>query len=157
MFFVNSHLFIMADVTVIHTSPNGNVVKFNGIPLVQFWETFEPPRINKAEVKLCRFFRCPPTKTRNCCFSTNEAGNFERHLLEKHPEVSDLFCFHCHWQLSNEGRMYYKCNQEGVQSLISHIIICHTQRRYQCNLCVYRAISPKHVYLHQFFRHSGKL
>ena len=35
------------------------------------------------------------------------------------------------------------------QKLVRHLISVHSQRRYQCNLCLYRSISPEHVNIHQ--------
>ncbi|XP_074598465.1 uncharacterized protein LOC141853123 [Brevipalpus obovatus] len=101
------------------------------------------------ERKLKIFFKCCFFRGQKCFYTTNETSNFLLHMQKKHQDSSSLFCFYCY----NDGN---DTHFDEVSDLIDHSLIEHSLRRYQCNLCFYRASSKTHVLLHQANTHGDK-
>jgi hypothetical protein len=113
-----------------------------------------------VDKKFCDFFKCTKnfinTENRDQnngkCFATrNTELLFTKHLNEKHPN-EELFCIYCYPEVNDRTTVKKNYNH---RYLVKHMIKRHRFRRYQCNQCLYRALTEDHLNIHQSLTHES--
>ncbi|CAG2118265.1 unnamed protein product, partial [Medioppia subpectinata] len=124
-------------------------------------------QLMKRERQLSKFFKCCPNAatddlnngTNECFFATNDAKEFAQHLQRCHQKVCCIYCLLESRLRSGDSGADVELEVDvfettDCQSLIDHMIQTHGKRVYQCNRCLYRAITCGHIQMHQISRHT---
>ncbi|XP_054163264.1 uncharacterized protein LOC128961080 isoform X2 [Oppia nitens] len=112
-------------------------------------------KLTKTDRSLCNFYKCTKNWVKqsdsngNRCFATRHSEiNYFTHLNDQHSE-EELFCMYCYELMS-----FSRLKKYNNRYLLKHMIKRHRFRRFQCNLCLYRAITEDHVIIHQKKHHK---
>jgi hypothetical protein len=113
-----------------------------------------------VDKKFCDFFKCTKNlinsenrdQNNGKCFATrNTQLLFTKHLNEKHPN-EELFCIYCYPEVNDRTTVKKNYNH---RYLVKHMFKRHRFRRYQCNQCLYRALTEDHLNIHQSLTHES--
>lgn len=98
--------------------------------------------LSSFEKALACFFKCTSLQFNlKCLFVTNNFKTFNEHLRTIH-EDDKFYCIYC-FHPFEDGKIFMK-----RKKFLTHLVVHHKFRRYQCNRCSYRAVTPEHVENH---------
>ncbi|XP_054163304.1 uncharacterized protein LOC128961121 [Oppia nitens] len=141
--------------TTTATTTTSNCV--SDVPKLIALTNTTPSDLTLADRKLRRFYKCSkfnlrlgPASGQQCFATYNSDMAFARHCLNCHPKQL-VHCIYCYPKANQDDNKIL--DKRLPDDLIDHMLAEHCGRQYQCNLCLYRAITADHVYVHQSLMH----